>query len=519
MSHATGVALALALPLVGAVLVAALGKRENAREAATGVVGLATFAAVAALYPDVRAGRLPELELVHAMLPGVPLMFRVEPLGMLYALVAAGLWPITSAYAAGYLRDHHEQHQTRFFVCFALSIFAALGIAFAGNLGTLFVFYEVLTLATFPLVTHAQTPEAQRAGRIYLGILMGTSVCFLLLAITFTYYATGTLDFVPGGILRGRVATSSLPLLLALFVYGCGKAALMPLHRWLPNAMVAPTPVSALLHAVAVVKAGVFAILKIVVYVFGLDLLRDTGASDWLMGMASITILLASLIAFTKDNLKARLAYSTISQLAYIVLGAAMVTPDAVVGGGLHIAAHAMGKITLFFCAGAIIVTAHKTEVSELDGLGRKMPITMAAFFVGALSIIGLPPTGGSWSKWLLALGAVEQSPVLVGVLMLSSLLGIGYLLPIPLRAFFFDAPEGHGDDHAHDAAGATQPHGEVDPGGDDDGHGHGHAHAHEHGEARPLMLVPICLTAVGCLLLFFYSQHIVALLRPVVAP
>ena len=235
--------------------------------------------------------------------------------------------------------------------------------------------------------------------------------------------------------------------------------------------------------------------------------------------MASVTILLASLIAFKQDNLKARLAYSTISQLAYIVLGAAMVTPDAILGGGLHIATHAVGKITLFFCAGAIIVTAHKTEVSQLDGLGKKMPITMAAFLIGSLSIIGLPPTGGSWSKWLLALGAAEQSPVLVGVLMLSSLLGIGYLLPIPLRAFFFDAPDGHGDDHAHDAAGATQPHGEVDPGGDDDGHGHGHAHAHEHGEARPLMLVPICLTAVGCLLLFFYSQHIVALLRPVVAP
>jgi multicomponent Na+:H+ antiporter subunit D len=492
MSQSLAIGVALGLPLAGAALVALTGKRENVREAVTGVVGLATLVAVAALYPDVRAGRLPELELVQALLPNVPLLFRVEPLGLLYALVAAGLWPITSAYAAGYLRDHHEQNQTRFFVCFALSIFAALGIAFAGNLATLFLFYEVLTLATFPLVTHSQTPEAQRAGRIYLGILMGTSVCFLLLAITFTYYATGTLEFVPGGILRGHVATSSLPLLLALFVYGCGKAALMPLHRWLPNAMVAPTPVSALLHAVAVVKAGVFAIVKIVVYVFGLDLLRDTGASDWLMVVASITILLASLIAFTKDNLKARLAYSTISQLAYIVLGAAMVTPDAILGGGLHIATHAVGKITLFFCAGAIIVTAHKTEVSQLDGLGRKMPFTMGAFFIGALSIIGLPPTGGSWSKWLLALGAAEQSPVLVGVLMLSSLLGIGYLLPIPLRAFFFDPKPEHGDDH--------------------------HGHAHDHGEARLLMLVPLCLTAAGCLLLFFYSQHVVALLRPLVA-
>jgi NADH:ubiquinone oxidoreductase subunit 4 (subunit M) len=210
---------------------------------------------------------------------------------------------------------------------------------------------------------------------------------------------------VPGGILRGKVSTAALPLLLGLFVYGCGKAALMPLHRWLPAAMVAPTPVSALLHAVAVVKAGVFAILKIVVYVFGLDLLRETGSSDWLMGVAAMTILLASLIALRQDNLKARLAYSTISQLAYIVLGAAMVTPDAILGGGLHIATHALGKITLFFCAGAIIVTAHKTEVSQLDGLGRKMPWTMAAFFIGALSIIGLPPTAGSWSKWLLGAG------------------------------------------------------------------------------------------------------------------
>ena len=346
----------------------------------------------------------------------------------------------------------------------------------------------MLTLSTYPLVTHHQTPEAKRAGRVYLGILLFTSITFLLLAIAWTYSAAGTLDFRVGGILSGHVAPVAVPFLLGLYAYGCGKAALMPLHRWLPNAMVAPTPVSALLHAVAVVKAGVFAILKVVVYVFGLDMLRESGSSEWLMWVASFTILASSLIAFTKDNLKARLAYSTISQLAYIVLGAALATPDGALGGGLHIATHAVGKITLFFCAGAILVASHKKNISEMDGLGRAMPWTMGAFCIGALSIIGLPPMAGSWSKWLLALGSADGNGVFIAVLMISSLLNIGYLMPIPIRAFFFDPP-------AHDE----------------------HDHHHEHGEAPLACVIPLCLTAAGCLVLFFFADRVVDLLRPIV--
>jgi len=239
MSPALTIALCLAMPVVGALLVALTGKKPNVREAMTGLASLATIALVTTLVGPVLAGEQPEWVVVEAMLPGVPLAFRVEPLGMLYALVAAGLWPVTSAYAVGYMRGHHETNQTRFFICFALSIFAALGIAFAANLGTLFLFYEVLTLCTYPLVTHHQNAEAKHSGRVYLGILMGTSVGLLLLAIAWTYAKAGTLDFRSGGILAGHIDPAVLPLLLGLFAYGCGKAALMPLHRWLPNAMVA----------------------------------------------------------------------------------------------------------------------------------------------------------------------------------------------------------------------------------------------------------------------------------------
>ena len=233
--------------------------------------------------------------------------------------------------------------------------------------------------------------------------------------------------------------------LLALFAFGTGKAALMPFHRWLPAAMVAPTPVSALLHAVAVVKAGVFTVMKIIVYIFGIDLLAETGASTWLMYAAAFTILAASLVALTRDNLKARLAYSTISQLSYIVLGAALATSAGVLGGSMHIAMHAFGKITLFFCAGAIYVAAHKTEISDMDGIGRTMPVTMAAFFIGSLSIIGIPPLGGSWSKWFLALGALEADRVIfVAVLMISSLLNVAYLIA-PCRTGLFRCSGGDG--------------------------------------------------------------------------
>ena len=294
----------------------------------------------------------------------------------------------------------------------------------------------------------------------------------------------GTLDFTPGGILAGKATGTIIAVLLALYIFGIGKAAVMPLHFWLPAAMVAPTPVSALLHAVAVVKAGVFTVVKVVVYVFGIDLLTETGANEWLIFVAAASLLTASFIALSRDNLKARLAYSTVSQLAYVVLGAAIATPTSIVGSGLQIAMHAAGKITLFFCAGAIYTAHHLTEVSQLAGIGRRMPVTMLAFLIASFSIIGLPPLGGTWSKWTLTLGALDAGHVIVvGVLMLSSLLSVGYLLPIAARGFF------------------SPPPGQVVEG----------RIAIE--EAPTACLIALCCTALLSIILFFFPGQIAAML------
>jgi multicomponent Na+:H+ antiporter subunit D len=429
--------LAVVLPLAGTLFIGLLGKRPNLREGATLATGTVLFVLVLSLWPEIMAGGRPRFT-IATPIPGIPLELEVEPLGYLFALVASFLWIVTSLYSIGYMRGHHEKNQTRFYVFFAVAISAAMGVAFSGNLFSLFLFYEVLTLCTYPLVTHHQTAAARRAGRVYLGILLSTSVGLQLLGIIWIYSLAGTLEFRAGGILDGHISAGAVPILLALFVFGVGKAAVMPFHRWLPAAMVAPTPVSALLHAVAVVKAGVFTILKVSVFIFGPELISGTGAADLLLWVVAATILLGSLVAFTKDNLKARLAYSTISQLSYIVLGALLANRWGIIGGGMHIVMHAFGKITLFFGAGAIMVAAHKTEISQMRGLGRTMPFTFGAFFVGALSIIGLPPAGGAWSKWFLGLGTLEAGQLgLLAVLMLSSLLTLVYLLEIPLKAFF----------------------------------------------------------------------------------
>jgi len=492
VSVTTAIGLALLWPLFGAVLVAGFRRWPNLRETASLVTAGSLFAlVVGVILPVVQAGGRPRLDVVE-ILPGLELAFQVEPLGMLFALVASGLWIVTTFYSIGYMRGHHEQNQTRFYICFALAIAGAMGVAFAANVFTLFIFYEAITLTTYPLVTHHGTEEAKRAGRVYLGVLMGTSVVFFLLALVWTYWAVGTTEFRPGGILAGKLSTRELVVLLALYAFGTGKAALMPFHRWLPAAMVAPTPVSALLHAVAVVKAGVFTVMKIAVYVFGTDLLATSGASRWLTWVAAFTILAASVVALTKDNLKARLAYSTISQLSYIVMGAALATSAGVIGGSMHIAMHAFGKITLFFCAGAILVGAHKTEISEMDGLGRRMPFTFVAFFLGSCSVIGLPPMGGSWSKWFLILGAADAGQrAMMVVLMASSLLSIGYLMPVVGRAFFRPPPSD--DDHGH----------EPDTGGIK--------------EAPLLCVLPPVFTAIGCIVLFFCAEGMYELLSGIV--
>ncbi len=463
-----------------------LAKRENLRDGITFFCAVLTFACVLVILSNVGSGTTGRFELFEVV-SGLDIAFQVEPLGLLFAIIGAGLWIITHVYGIGYMRANHEEHHARFFACFSIAIAAVMGIAFAANMFTLFVFYEILTLSTYPLVAHKGTPEAIKGARTYLSILMGTSIAFLLTGIIWTFSLTGTLDFTKGGILAGHIAPAMVPFLLGLYAFGIGKAALMPFHRWLPAAMVAPTPVSALLHAVAVVKAGVFTMLKVGIYIFGIDFLANTGASEWLMWLAAYTIIAASFVAMTKDNLKARLAYSTISQLAYITLGMALATSLGVLGGAMQIAMHAMGKITLFMCAGAIYTAYHKTEVSQMQGLGRIMPITFGAFLIGSLSIIGLPPLGGSWSKFLLILGAVDAGHlIIVGVLMVSSLLNIAYLLPIVGRGFFRPATD------------TKLP--------------------NKFAEAPLLVWLPPAITAAGCIVLFFYAGSILNFLLPIVS-
>ena len=479
--------LALVVPVGGAALIALAGRAPNLRETITLLTSAALLACVATLLPAVSSGARPGFTLL-TLLPGLDIAFKVEPLGMLFALIASGLWIVNSLYSIGYMRGNNEANQTRFYVCFALALAATMGIALAANFFTLFVFYELLTLITYPLVTHHGTDLARRGGRVYLGVLMGTSIVFLLPALVFIWHVAGTTDFVAGGILAGKLGHAGLAGLLALCMFGIGKAALMPFHRWLPAAMVAPTPVSALLHAVAVVKAGVFSVVKVIVYLFGVGTLASSGiggAADWLVVVAGFTILAASVVALGADNLKRRLAYSTVSQLSYVVMAAAVLAPLSLIGAVLHIAAHAVGKITLFFAAGAIYTAAHKTEVSQLDGIGRRMPWTMGAFAIAALSMIGLPPAVGFISKWYMLSGAMAaQQWLAVGVIVVSTLLNAGYFLPIVYRAFFV-AP--------------------VDA---------GHGHDHTHGEAPLPMVLALCATAAATLLLFFLPDVPLALAR-----
>ncbi|MBE0612557.1 MAG: monovalent cation/H+ antiporter subunit D family protein [Burkholderiales bacterium] len=470
---------ALFIPALGALAIAACDRWPDLRETVTLVTAGSLLYCVLSLLGPVLGGAQPQVMLVQ-MLPGIALSLRIEPLGMLFALVASTLWIVNSIYSIGYMRANREPHQTRFYVCFALALACTMGIAFSANLLTLYLFYEALTLITYPLVTHHGDDEARRGGRLYLGYLLATSIVFLLPAIVITWAVAGTLEFKAGGILGGGVSNAAIGGLLALYMFGIGKAALMPFHRWLPAAMVAPTPVSALLHAVAVVKAGVFSVVKVVVYVFGVERIAGLASVEWLPFVAGFTIIAASIVALRSDNLKRRLAYSTVSQLSYIVLSVSLLAPLSVVGAALHIAAHAVSKITLFFAAGAIYTASHKTEVSQLDGIGRRMPWTLGAFAVGALSLIGVPPAVGFVSKWFIFQGAAATGHYLVmAVLGVSALLNAAYFLPI-LYAAFFKAP----------AQGA------------------------DHGEAPLTMVIALCATASLTVGLFFYPQIPLALAR-----
>jgi len=485
METSTALFLTMLIPTVAMAGNMAFKDRENLRDGFTFLCAVLTFACVLCILCAVGNGTMAEIALFEVV-SGLTIAFHVEPLGLMFAIIASGLWILTHLYGIGYMRGNNENDHARFFACFSIAIAAVMGIAFASNMFTLFVFYEILTLSTYPLVAHKGNKDAVMGARTYLGILIGTSIALLLTGVIWTFVAAGTLDFVPGGILEGKIAPALVPILLALYAFGIGKAALMPFHRWLPAAMVAPTPVSALLHAVAVVKAGVFSILKVGIYIFGIDFLAETNASEWLMWLAAFSIIAASVVAMTKDNLKARLAYSTVSQLSYITLGMALATSMGALGGGMHIAMHAMGKITLFMCAGAIYVTYHKTEISQMRGLGRVMPITFIAFLVGALSIIGLPPLGGSWPKFLLMVGAADAGhQIIIAVLMLSSLLNVAYLLPIVGRGFYSPATDSKLPKSVS--------------------------------EASVLCWLPPVITAFGCLVLFFYAGVIQDFLAPIV--
>lgn len=491
-------AAALLTPVLGAAALLLVRSRPNLREGASLAAAAVLFGLVVTLLPGVAAGDRPTLELFQ-VLPGVSFAFRLEPLGMVFALVVASLWFVTILYATGYMRAHHESNQTRFYLFFAVSIAAAIGGAFAANLLTLYFFYELLTLATWPLVTHGGTDKDRAGGRTYLMILLGTSLTFLLVALIATYVLAGTLEFTPGGVFGTAaeplpgVAPLTIAGLFALFLFGTGKAALMPFHRWLPAAMVAPTPVSALLHAVAVVKLGVFTVLKVTVYIFGLELLTEFNATVVMQYVAAATLLISAVIAVRQDNIKRRLAYSTISQLAYIVLAATLANSTAAIAGGMHIVVHAFAKITLFFCAGMILVSLHKTTVTEIRGLGRRMPITFAAWTVASLCVIGFPLTGGFWSKWYLATGALDAGePLMVVVVLLGSLLAVGYLIP-PVVHAFFSAPQAASHGHAE--------------------HEH-HEPAIFTGEAPPIALLALALTAAATVVLFFAAEAIIGLLN-----
>jgi multicomponent Na+:H+ antiporter subunit D len=454
---------AVLVSLIAVVPIMLSSAKPNLREFWTILAALIKFGLVLTLLPGALEGKSVELHLVD-LAPGLPLALKADPFGVFFAVIASGLWIFTSFYSIGYVRGAGEHKQTRYFASFAVCLSATIGIAFSANLLTFILFYEMLTVATYPLVIHNEKKDGIEAGRKYLAFTL-TAGLLLVAASALVYHYTGTIDFTPGGVFTGvELPHTAMLVVFILFLAAVGvKAGIMPIHGWLPAAMAAPTPVSALLHAVAVVKSGVFAVTRVVGYVFGVDVMGDYGLNDILIVLAGATIILASLIAFAQDNLKQRLAYSTVGHLSYIVLGVALLTPFGMQGGIMHIAAHATLKITLFFCAGAIYVNLKRKNISNLNGIAKVMPWTMGAFTIGSLGLAGIPPINGFFSKWTLALGSLEGDMVIpVIILVVSGLLNVGYFFPIVYRAYF-------------------------KPGEGLEGYG----------EASPLMVVPIMVTAV----------------------
>ena len=482
--------LALAAAVVGAALVGITRKYPNLREGCSLGAGMLQFYLVMTMLPSVLAGNTIHYTLL-TFLPEASISFRVDALGLVFAITASFLWILTTIFSIGYMRHLNEQAQTRFYACFGIAMAATIGIAFSANLLTLYIFYETLTLVTYFLVTHAGTEAALAAGREYLFYHLMTSFFFLLPAILVTYTLTGTIAFHPNGIFPAGHNPTLLVIIYALFLGGCAKAAIMPFHRWLPGAMVAPVPVSALLHAVAVVNAGVFLVFRIIIDIFGVELMQQLHLGVGTVVVASITILLSSFIALQRDSLKAVLAYSTISNLSYMILGAALLNPGGLTGGVIHIANHAFAKITLFFCAGSIYLASHKTKISEMAQIGVRLPWTMAAFLIGGLGIIGIPLTGGFISKWYLLVGLIDAKLFWgLAVLAIGTFLSARYFFAV-IRMAYFSKPEG-GEAVDHQAGGARE----------------------EIKEVSPLIVAPLIVTAVITVILGIYPQLLLELAR-----
>ena len=472
----------LALTLLAPFAILLLRGNVNRREGVSAITAIAAFISLLCMVPDIMRGNILTYT-VSTLIPGVSISFCADGLGMIFALIATLLWGAATSYNIGYMRSLNEHAQTRYYCCFAVAIFGAVGVAFSANIFTLYLFYELITVFTYPLVAHHQDKDGFAGARKYLVYLMGASKLFLLPAMVLTYVLCGTLDMRLGDVVSGIFPADVIaehPVLVqvtyALYIAGLAKAALFPLHNWLPSAMVAPTPVSALLHAVAVVKAGVFSVSRIILSGFGLGTMEALGLGMPTALLAAFTLVAASLVALTKDDLKARLAYSTVSQLSYVVLGVALLTPAAVTGGLMHIPHHAFSKITLFFGAGAIYVATHLKQISLMNGLGRRMPWTFGAFSLAALSMIGMPPVCGFVSKWYLVNGALQAGSVLLMVaLLLSTALNAAYFVPIIYRGYFM------------------APAKDVD--------------IEQYGEAPLTMVVPLCFTGAVSLLLGLYPQ------------
>jgi multicomponent Na+:H+ antiporter subunit D len=436
--------IALLIPLIGTLGVMYKGDNANLREGISCVSSLLLLFVVGSMVPQVLGGKTLVLHM-FTILPGVTVTLRADSMSMIFALVASSLWTIAVFYSMGYMRGLKEHAQTRFNACFALSIFGAIGVAFSDNLFTMYLFYEIVSICTYPLVAHHQDAEGYNGARKYIIYLTTTAKAFLLPAMILIYVLTGTLDFAANirtGIFPAGVDGLLVTMLYIFCIFGFAKNGIMPFHHWLPGAMVAPTPVSALLHAVAVVKVGVFCTTRVMLYTFGTDTMHALNLGIPTAYFVSITVLIASIIALSKDNLKARLAYSTVSQLSYIILGVALLTDPGIQGGLIHIVNHAFSKITLFFCAGAIYVVSHKKYISEMEGLGKTMPFTFAAFGIASLSMIGAPPVAGFITKWNLLIGSVEahQLGILI-ILIASTLLNAAYFAPITYKAFFGKRP------------------------------------------------------------------------------